>query len=75
MLNLDEETIQKMITKSEEFKKLFEEHIRYEQDLEAISSLKFYPPEVEARIKEIKKIKLKGKDRMYQLVTEFGFKR
>ncbi len=72
MLNLDEETIQKMIAKSEEFKKLFEDHIRYEQDLEAISSLKFFPPEVETRIKEIKKIKLKGKDRMYQLVAEFG---
>jgi uncharacterized protein YdcH (DUF465 family) len=74
MLNLDEEVIQKMIEKSEEFRKLFEEHIKYEQDLEAISSLKFYPPEVEARIKEIKKVKLKGKDRMYQLIAEYGFK-
>jgi hypothetical protein len=72
MLNLTEAQIQKMLEISEEFKQLFEDHIRYEQDLEAISSLKFYPPEVEIKIKEIKKIKLKGKDRMHQLAAEAG---
>jgi hypothetical protein len=72
MLNLSDEQIQKMLEISEEFKELFENHIKYEQDLEAISSLKFYPPEVELKIKEIKKIKLKGKDRMYQLAQEAG---
>lgn len=70
MLNLEDSLIQKMVEMNEEFKTLFHEHIQFEQDLEAISSLKFFPPEVESKIKEIKKIKLRGKDRMHQLVAE-----
>ena len=53
-----------------EFKELYEEHIRLEQDLEALYSLKFFPPEVETRIKEIKIIKLRGKDRMHQILAQ-----
>ena len=53
-----------------EFKELYDEHIRLEQDLEALYSLKYFPPEVETRIKEIKIIKLKGKDRMHQILTQ-----
>lgn len=52
-----------------EFKKLFDEHIRFEQDLEALYSLKYFPPEVETKIKEIKRRKLLGKDRMEQIIA------
>ncbi len=54
-----------------EFKKLFDEHIRFEQDLEALYSLKYIPPEVDARIKEIKKRKLFGKERMEQIIASY----
>ena len=54
-----------------EFKKLFDEHIRFEQDLEALYSLKYIPPEVDARIKEIKKRKLLGKERMEQIIASY----
>ena len=54
-----------------EFKKLFDEHIRFEQDLEALYSLKYFPPEVDARIKEIKKRKLFGKERMEQIIASY----
>lgn len=54
-----------------EFKKLFNEHIRFEQDLEALYSLKYIPPEVDAKIKEIKKRKLFGKERMEQIIASY----
>ena len=54
-----------------EIKKLFDEHIRFEQDLEALYSLKYIPPEVDARIKEIKKRKLFGKERMEQIIASY----
>ena len=54
-----------------EFKRLFDEHIRLEQDLEALYSLKYFPPEVEVKIKEIKKRKLLGKDKMEQFLSSY----
>ncbi len=48
----------------------FEEHINLEQDLEALYSLKYFPPEVEARIKEIKVVKLRGKDKMNLMLSK-----
>lgn len=54
-----------------EFKRLFDEHIRLEQDLEALYSLKYFPPEVEVKIKEIKKKKLLGKDKMEQILSSY----
>ena len=54
-----------------EFKRLFDEHIRLEQDLEALYSLKYFPPEVEVKIKEIKKKKLLGKDKMEQILASY----
>ncbi len=54
-----------------EFKKLFDEHIRFEQDLESLYSLKYFPPEVETKIKEIKRRKLLGKDRMEQIIAAY----
>lgn len=70
MLNLNDTQIQEMVAKNDEFRTLFNDHVQFEQDLEAISSLKFLPPEVETKMKEIKKIKLRGKDRMHQLVAD-----
>jgi hypothetical protein len=72
MLKVNEELVQKLLKENEEFKELYYEHISLEQDLEALYSLKYFPPEVEVRIKEIKKRKLKCKDRMEQIAAELG---
>lgn len=64
MLKVENELVQRLLRDNEEFRKLYEEHVSLEQDLEAIYSLKYFPPEVEMRIKEIKKRKLGCKDRM-----------
>ncbi|KAA0258073.1 DUF465 domain-containing protein [Deferribacter autotrophicus] len=71
MLDKNDTIIKELLEKNDEFRKLFEEHIRLEQDLEALYSLKYFPPEVELKIKEIKLTKLKGKDRMNQIIKEY----
>ncbi len=70
MLKADNVIVEEMIQKDETFKALFEEHINLEQDLEALYSLKYFPPEVEARIKEIKVVKLRGKDKMNLMLSK-----
>jgi len=70
MLKVANELVEKMIQTDPNFKELFEEHINLEQDLEALYSLKYFPPEVEAKIKEIKIMKLRGKDKMELLLSE-----
>jgi uncharacterized protein YdcH (DUF465 family) len=75
MLKSNAELIESIKNDSPEFRDLFEEHIRLEQDLEALLSLKYYPPEVEAKIKEIKKQKLMGKDKMERIAGEYQIKK
>ena len=65
------ELYERISKENTEFKKLFDEHIRFEKDLEALYSLKYFPPEVETKIKEIKRRKLLGKDRMEQIIASY----
>lgn len=71
MLEGNDDIIRELCVKNFEFKSLFEEHIRLEQDLEALYSLKYFPPEVEKNIKEIKRRKLLGKDIMEQMINQY----
>ena len=71
MLKMNQNAVQDLLETNQEFKELFDEHVKLEQDLEALYSLKYIPPEVEKKIKEIKKIKLRGKDRMEQILSEY----
>ena len=74
MLQSEQDLTEALLGKSEEFRALYEEHIRLEQDLEALYSLKYFPSEVEFHIKELKVVKLRGKDRMQRLITEYKMK-
>lgn len=67
---LDNDIENHLLQNNAEFQRLYNQHILMEQDLEALYSLKYFPPEVEHRIKELKIIKLRGKDRMQQIITE-----
>lgn len=71
MLEDNFELYERISKENVEFKRLFDEHIRLEQDLEALYSLKYFPPEVEVKIKEIKKKKLLGKDKMEQILASY----
>jgi len=71
MLRADNKMVENLVQTNEDFKALFEEHVSLEQDLEALYSLKYFPPEVEARIKEIKITKLRGKDKMEFMLSKY----
>jgi len=71
MLKMNQNAVQDLLETNQEFKELFDEHVKLEQDLEALYSLKYIPPEVEKKIKAIKKTKLRGKDRMEQILSEY----
>lgn len=71
MVGKEEYVIEILKEESGEFKSLYYEHIRLEQDLEALYSLKYFPPEVEKRVKEIKILKLHCKDRMSQIISSY----
>jgi uncharacterized protein YdcH (DUF465 family) len=71
MVEKEEEIIEQLKGNDDEFKKMYFEHIRLEQDLEALYSLKYFPPEVEKKIKEIKILKLRYKDRMSQIISHY----
>ena len=70
-----DDLVKELYNTDEEFQRLFDEHIRFEQDLEALYSLKFFPPEVEYNIKDIKRQKLRGKDQMNRIIEDYKLKR
>lgn len=71
MVSKEEQVVEMLKEENDEFKNLYYEHIRLEQDLEALYSLKYFPPEVEKRVKEIKILKLRCKDRMSQIISSY----
>ena len=71
MIKSDFDIVDHLAASNSDFRVLFEQHILLEQDLEALYSLKYFPPEVESRIKEIKKSKLKLKDHMQVFINQY----
>lgn len=71
MLRAEPKIVEILLKTDPEFSALFENHIRYEQDLEAFYSLKYFPPEIESKMKEIKVLKLKGKDKMEKMIIKY----
>jgi uncharacterized protein YdcH (DUF465 family) len=53
-----------------EFRQLTEEHLRYERQLEELNNLRFLTSEQEIEKKQVQKIKLRGKDRMAEILKE-----
>jgi uncharacterized protein YdcH (DUF465 family) len=53
-----------------EFRRLMEEHLRYEQQLEEFKKLRYLSSEQEIEKKHVQKIKLHGKDRMAEIIKE-----
>ena len=71
MLRTETAIVEKLCQSNAEFKELFDNHIRYEQDLEAFYSLKYFPPEVESKMKEIKVKKLRGKEKLEKMIIQY----
>jgi uncharacterized protein YdcH (DUF465 family) len=54
-----------------EFRQLAEEHLRYEHQLEEYNNLRYLTSEQELQKKQVQKFKLRGKDRMAELLKEY----
>jgi uncharacterized protein YdcH (DUF465 family) len=63
-----EPIIARLSAENPEFRKLQEEHARYEQELKDLNSRGFLTADQQWRISELKKLKLMGKDQMESIV-------
>ena len=64
------ELVAKIKSENPEFKKLHEEHVQLKSKVDDLNKRKFLTPEQEIEKQNIKKQKLKNKDRMAQILSE-----
>ncbi len=69
-MDIDPELVEKIKSESREFKKLHEEHVILKSKVDDLNKRKFLTPEQEIEKQNIKKQKLKNKDRMAQILSE-----
>ena len=65
-----EALIERLLAENEEFKKLREEHQRYEGELDTLKARPFLSADQEWRMSEVKKLKLMAKDLMEALIRQ-----
>lgn len=71
MWEYDEEIIERAKKESMEFCHLWKEHQGLERKLEEINKLRFPMPEEDLERKRLQKLKLKGKDRMVEILNRY----
>ena len=67
----DLQLIRKLIAKNRELKELWDEHLDYEQKLEQLNRRRYLSTEEEIKRKELQKLKLKGKDRIAEILRDY----
>ncbi len=67
----EQELKERMLRESGEFRKIYEEHQGYEQELAEIKLRNFLTEAEKLREKELKKKKLLLKDEMYRMMADF----
>jgi uncharacterized protein YdcH (DUF465 family) len=67
----DLELIEKYISVDDELRKYVEEHGRFEEFLEEFDKRIHLTPEEEMKQKGIKKLKLKGRDKIEQILAKY----
>lgn len=60
--------IERLTAESHDFRKLFEEHKRYDDELSALSARGFLSTDQQWRVSELKKLKLIVKDQMEAMI-------
>ncbi|MEW6756680.1 MAG: YdcH family protein [Acidobacteriota bacterium] len=63
-MQLSQQVREYLAKNDEEFRRLYEKHQEFEQELEALAKKGFLSPEEEVRVAEVKKKKLTMKDQM-----------
>jgi uncharacterized protein YdcH (DUF465 family) len=70
-MEIDPTLLKKVQGENTEFKKLYEEHLELKQRVEKLNKMSFLSPEQEQEKKTVQKQKLKGKDRMIQILEQY----
>ena len=70
-MEIDPTLLGKVQGENEEFKKLYEEHLDLKNRVEELNKMHFLTPEQELEKKTVQKQKLKGKDRMIEIIEQF----
>lgn len=65
-----EEIKAQLLQSDENFRKLYEQHRQYDQKLQEFSQLKYPTPQEQIEIQNLKKLKLKLKDQMEQIIRQ-----
>jgi len=68
--NKDRELIDRLVKEDEGFKKLYNEHLEFEQELEKLMKKKPQTTELHFEIETLKKRKLLGKDKMERVLIK-----
>ncbi len=70
-MEVDQGLLEKAKKDNPEFKKLFDDHLELKSKVDSLNKLKHLSAEQEIEKKTIKKQKLKYKDRMDQIISEY----
>lgn len=60
--------IRRLIPKNKELKSLWDEHLEYEEKLDQLNKRRYLSTEEELRRRELQKLKLKGKDKIAEIL-------
>ena len=71
---VEEDLVEKICRENKEFKKLWENHYELKEKIQEFERMKHLTPEEELERKKLKKIKLKEKDLIMQMVSEYRSK-
>lgn len=67
----EEAVVKILLENNDEFKKLYSEHLELEEKIAEFDNKHYLTPEEEIERKRLQKIKLAGKDRMFEIIREF----
>lgn len=70
-MEVDQGLLEKAKKDNPEFKKLFDDHLELKSKVDSLNKLKYLSAAQEIEKKTIKKQKLKYKDRMDQIISEY----
>ncbi|HPS94593.1 MAG: DUF465 domain-containing protein [Syntrophaceae bacterium] len=71
MEDTDLQLIRKLIPKDKELKRLWDEHLEYEEKLDQFNKRRYLSTEEEIRRKELQKLKLQGKDLIEEILRRY----
>jgi uncharacterized protein YdcH (DUF465 family) len=71
-MDTESTVFQSLVKDNDKFRKLYEEHLKYEKQLAELDRVRYLTPEQEMQRKTIQKLKLSGKDLMARMIESPG---